>query len=224
MVDQSDDNYPNGPREFSPPSSSPVHSNLTQQGAMSPITTERNLNLRGEEQDSGSNQITPKREPPDLHMYPDFDRNNVLDTIDELEDDSIIGLDHHQQLFGIRRQRKFILESDKDDLYWDRRKRNNEAAKRSREKRRVNDMILESRVMELTKENNILKGQLEAMYLREQRANSISYGSSFRFNNNENKFSNNTPEFLPREKFQYFHQFLCRWERAVRNSVLRIYS
>ena len=70
----------------------------------------------------------------------------------------------HQQLFGQRKQREFIAESDKDDTYWDRRRRNNEAAKRSREKRRVNDMMLESRVMELTKENNLLRAQLEAVY------------------------------------------------------------
>ena len=70
----------------------------------------------------------------------------------------------HQQLFGHRKQREFIPEHDKDETYWDRRRRNNEAAKRSREKRRVNDMMLESRVMELTKENNLLRAQLEAVY------------------------------------------------------------
>jgi len=71
---------------------------------------------------------------------------------------------YHQQLFGQRKQREFIPDQEKDDTYWDRRRRNNEAAKRSREKRRVNDMMLESRVMELTKENNLLRAQLEAVY------------------------------------------------------------
>lgn len=69
----------------------------------------------------------------------------------------------HKELFSQRKQREFTPENKKDDSYWDRRRRNNEAAKRSREKRRFNDMVLESRVVELTKENAILKAQLEAI-------------------------------------------------------------
>jgi len=63
-----------------------------------------------------------------------------------------------------RKQREFIPEAKKDDCYWDRRRRNNEAAKRSREKRRLNDMLLETRVIELSKENHILKAQLNAVF------------------------------------------------------------
>lgn len=69
----------------------------------------------------------------------------------------------HKELFSQRKQREFTPENKKDDSYWDRRRRNNEAAKRSREKRRFNDMVLEQRVVELTKENAILKAQLEAI-------------------------------------------------------------
>ncbi|KAB0800895.1 hypothetical protein PPYR_05250 [Photinus pyralis] len=69
----------------------------------------------------------------------------------------------HKELFSQRKQREFIPDSKKDDSYWDRRRRNNEAAKRSREKRRFNDMVLEQRVVELTKENAILKAQLDAI-------------------------------------------------------------
>ena len=64
---------------------------------------------------------------------------------------------------NLRKQREFIPDNKKDDSYWDRRRRNNEAAKRSREKRRLNDMVLEKRVMELTKENHILRAQLNAI-------------------------------------------------------------
>nr|WJN01329.1 vrille protein [Pachycrepoideus vindemmiae] len=67
------------------------------------------------------------------------------------------------ELFSQRKQREFIPDNKKDDSYWDRRRRNNEAAKRSREKRRFNDMVLEQRVMELSKENHILKAQLDAI-------------------------------------------------------------
>ncbi|XP_008206802.1 probable serine/threonine-protein kinase yakA [Nasonia vitripennis] len=71
--------------------------------------------------------------------------------------------DLRKELFSQRKQREFIPDNKKDDSYWDRRRRNNEAAKRSREKRRFNDMVLEQRVMELSKENHILKAQLDAI-------------------------------------------------------------
>nr|CAD7576559.1 unnamed protein product [Timema californicum] len=68
-----------------------------------------------------------------------------------------------KDLFSQRKQREFIPDNKKDESYWDRRRRNNEAAKRSREKRRFNDMILETRVVELSKENHVLKAQLAAI-------------------------------------------------------------
>ncbi|CRK94538.1 CLUMA_CG008041, isoform A [Clunio marinus] len=68
-----------------------------------------------------------------------------------------------KDIFSQRKQREFIPDAKKDDSYWDRRRRNNEAAKRSREKRRFNDMVLEQRVIELTKENHVLKAQLDAI-------------------------------------------------------------
>ncbi|GAB6032263.1 hypothetical protein CHUAL_010905 [Chamberlinius hualienensis] len=68
-----------------------------------------------------------------------------------------------KEVFNARKQREFIPDNKKDESYWDRRRRNNEAAKRSREKRRLNDMVLETRVIELTKENTFLKTQLMAI-------------------------------------------------------------
>lgn len=72
-------------------------------------------------------------------------------------------LNKRKEFFGQRKQREFIPDSKKDDGYWDRRRRNNEAAKRSREKRRFNDMVLEQRVVELSKENHVMKAQLDAI-------------------------------------------------------------
>ncbi|KAH7970917.1 hypothetical protein HPB49_016708 [Dermacentor silvarum] len=51
-----------------------------------------------------------------------------------------VDLRSREPLFPTRKQREFIPDNKKDDTYWDRRRRNNEAAKRSREKRRLNDM------------------------------------------------------------------------------------
>lgn len=63
-------------------------------------------------------------------------------------------------VFNSRKQREFIPDNKKDESYWDRRRRNNEAAKRSREKRRISDMVLEQRVIELSRENALLKAEL----------------------------------------------------------------
>ena len=69
----------------------------------------------------------------------------------------------NKEILPQRKQREFTPDNKKDDSYWDRRRRNNEAAKRSREKRRFNDMVLEQRVVELTQENARLRTQLEAI-------------------------------------------------------------
>ncbi|KAJ8886744.1 hypothetical protein PR048_012956 [Dryococelus australis] len=91
---------------------------------------------------------SPDREHNGYSPGPGFDLSNHL---------------KRKELFSQRKQREFIPDNKKDESYWDRRRRNNEAAKRSREKRRFNDMILETRVVELSKENHVLKAQLAAI-------------------------------------------------------------
>ncbi|XP_026862430.2 nuclear factor, interleukin 3 regulated, member 6 isoform X2 [Electrophorus electricus] len=66
----------------------------------------------------------------------------------------------------LRRKREFIPQEKKDEGYWDKRKKNNEAAKRSREKRRVNDMVLENRMLNLLEENARLRAELLALKFR----------------------------------------------------------
>lgn len=60
-----------------------------------------------------------------------------------------------------RKRRDFIPNELKDDSYWERRRKNNLAAKRSREKRRLNDIVLETKVLELTNLNNAVKLKLD---------------------------------------------------------------
>ncbi|MBN3282989.1 NFIL3 protein, partial [Polyodon spathula] len=67
---------------------------------------------------------------------------------------------------SLRRKREFIPNEKKDEGYWDKRRKNNEAAKRSREKRRVNDMVLEKRILALLEENARLKAELLAIKFR----------------------------------------------------------
>ncbi|XP_071361356.1 NFIL3 like protein-like [Trachinotus anak] len=67
---------------------------------------------------------------------------------------------------NVRRKREFIPNEKKDEGYWDKRRKNNEAAKRSREKRRANDMVLERRVLGLLEENARLRAELLALKFR----------------------------------------------------------
>ncbi len=92
-------------------------------------------------------------------------------------------------LFRHRRQRQFIPDSRKDVTYWDRRRRNNEAAKRSREKRRINDMLLEARVQELDRENAALRAQLD-------RANAELARFRMTINSEEDTFSPYPPDMM----------------------------
>ncbi|XP_054634715.1 nuclear factor interleukin-3-regulated protein-like isoform X2 [Dunckerocampus dactyliophorus] len=65
-----------------------------------------------------------------------------------------------------RRKHRLIPSKEKDEGYWDKRRKNNEAAKRSREKRRANDMVLETRVLSLLEENARLRAELLAIKFR----------------------------------------------------------
>lgn len=64
---------------------------------------------------------------------------------------------------GRRRRREFIPEEKKDTLYWEKRRKNNEAAKRSREKRKMNDHVLENHLEALKEENAKLSAELVAI-------------------------------------------------------------
>ncbi|XP_060038228.1 NFIL3 like protein [Erinaceus europaeus] len=63
----------------------------------------------------------------------------------------------------VRRQREFTPAEKKDPVYWEKRRKNNEAAKRSREKRRLNDAALEGRLAALLEENARLRAELRAL-------------------------------------------------------------
>ncbi|CAH2294378.1 nuclear factor interleukin-3-regulated [Pelobates cultripes] len=65
-----------------------------------------------------------------------------------------------------RRKREFIPDEKKDAMYWEKRRKNNEAAKRSREKRRLNDMVLENKLIALGEENANLKTELLSLKLK----------------------------------------------------------
>lgn len=74
-----------------------------------------------------------------------------------------------------RKKREFIPEEKKDTLYWERRRKNNEAAKRSREKRRINDIVLENKLMALGEENASLKAELLSLKLKFGLMSSVAF-------------------------------------------------
>ncbi|XP_048143845.1 NFIL3 like protein [Corvus hawaiiensis] len=65
-----------------------------------------------------------------------------------------------------RRKREFMPDDKKDTMYWEKRRKNNEAAKRSREKRRLNDVAMESQLAALSRENTVLRTELLSLKLR----------------------------------------------------------
>uniref|UniRef100_A0A670Y0G0 BZIP domain-containing protein n=1 Tax=Pseudonaja textilis TaxID=8673 RepID=A0A670Y0G0_PSETE len=67
---------------------------------------------------------------------------------------------HPNGIIQRARKREFISDEKKDASYWEKRRKNNEAAKRSREKRRFNDLVLENKVLALNEENVRLKTEL----------------------------------------------------------------
>ncbi|XP_043943958.1 nuclear factor interleukin-3-regulated protein [Protopterus annectens] len=74
-----------------------------------------------------------------------------------------------------RRKREFIPDEKKDAVYWEKRRKNNEAAKRSREKRRLNDMVLENKLVALGEENTTLKTELLSLKLKFGLISSTAY-------------------------------------------------
>jgi len=61
-----------------------------------------------------------------------------------------------------KRKKTFVDQEQKDDKYWDKREKNNVAARRSREARRLKENQIALRTAYLEKENNGLKAELDA--------------------------------------------------------------
>ncbi|KAI0209902.1 hypothetical protein LSAT2_005336, partial [Lamellibrachia satsuma] len=66
----------------------------------------------------------------------------------------------------LRKQREFIPDFCKDEQYWAKRRKNNAAAKRSREKRRLNDIQMGHKIWQLTAEKDKLRKELVAIKTR----------------------------------------------------------
>ncbi|KAF7664109.1 hypothetical protein LDENG_00189420 [Lucifuga dentata] len=81
------------------------------------------------------------------------------------DQDQVLHVQKELILCGSRRKREFIPEEKKNATYWEKRRKNNEAARRSREKRKVNDYVLETHLLALKEENVRLNAELLAIKL-----------------------------------------------------------
>lgn len=95
---------------------------------------------------------------------PSADTSESLDSSDDLLFNE--KNDQKSNKMACRRKREFIPDEKKDAMYWEKRRKNNEAAKRSREKRRLNDMVLENKLIALGEENASLKTELLSLKLK----------------------------------------------------------
>merc|ERR1712150_38623 len=66
-----------------------------------------------------------------------------------------------KNLAGKRRSKHPMPEDSKDDKYWRRRAKNNEAAKRSREAKRMKEDEVQQKVEVLENERDLLRNKLE---------------------------------------------------------------
>jgi len=81
----------------------------------------------------------------------DFDPKQRTFDLDELRPQPIIK----------KRQKNFVPDQSKDDKYWDKREKNNVAARRSREARRLKENQIALRAAFLERENKVLKKELD---------------------------------------------------------------
>ncbi|XP_013859980.1 nuclear factor interleukin-3-regulated protein-like [Austrofundulus limnaeus] len=119
------------------------------------------------------------------------------------KDSSVLQGDNVLVRKGPRRKREFIPEERKDDLYWEKRRKNNEAAKRSREKRRLNDYALETHLMALKEENARLCAELMAIKLHFGLVHSAAFTDQ---QSNHHTLSSSRPTTAP----DVYHQSLQR--------------
>ena len=69
-----------------------------------------------------------------------------------------------------KRKKKAVPECQKDERYWEKREKNKEATRRSREAKRLKENQIVLRAAYLEKENKVLK----QVYIREKRVRDIS--------------------------------------------------
>jgi len=92
------------------------------------------------------------------HPYHDNSSSSSCSSLDNLQEEYTL-LNNKSS----RKQYNYIPDKTKDSIYWSQRSRNNLSAKQSRVKRRVNDLVLETKLTQLTNENEILRAKIDML-------------------------------------------------------------
>lgn len=97
----------------------------------------------------------------------DESRNTIADSDEDYQDEQADDDDDDDEDFGVpcptKKSRKTNSKAPKDDKYWERRQRNNLAAKRSREAKRAREIQVAKKTAALEKENASLKKQVKKL-------------------------------------------------------------
>lgn len=131
--------------------------------------TRHNVNIYSPKSNSSSNlSLSPQsaqmiNHRNNLIASPGTSRSPSSERLTTTSNDIINVLNGKKEVIPQRKRRDFIPNELKDEHYWERRRKNNLAAKRSREKRRLNDIVLETKVIELTNLNNVYKLKLDLL-------------------------------------------------------------
>jgi basic region leucine zipper protein len=103
------------------------------------------------------------------HQYPDTATSSSSSSSSFSTSSSCSSPDIQQKEYVLlnnksrRKKRAFIPDDKKDPIYWSQRSKNNLSAKRSRVKRRMNDLVLETKVTQLNNENQILRAKIDML-------------------------------------------------------------
>ncbi|XP_050415342.1 thyrotroph embryonic factor isoform X2 [Patella vulgata] len=143
------------PAQMSPKQISTPPLNIQPRFSPSPIQTTQHLPQSTTSSVMGSPcHSNPPPSPPAISPGQEmFDPRKRAFTEEELKPQPLIK----------KSKKVFVQDERKDDKYWARRNKNNTAAKRSRDARRLKENQIAMRAAFLEKENNIMKAEMEKL-------------------------------------------------------------
>jgi hypothetical protein len=107
---------------------------------------------------------------------PPLRNDNSNDNITKLIPSSILKLSSDSSSMPLKKRRP-VPSENKDPLYWEKRRKNNESAKRSREMRRTKEEHVTLRAFYLEQENTQLKSQLSVLREEMEKLRAILYNN-----------------------------------------------
>lgn len=128
-------------------------------------TKESNASRTPDKNDNNSELIIDKKKTVSEEESAETNTEIVKNSDQTSQEDHDINYKYNYNPLPMKRkaQRQFVTDTEKDDKYWKRRTRNNEAARRSRDMRRQREIEISTQCKELEKENARLKKELQKL-------------------------------------------------------------